>query len=388
MRVKVDFNELSNALSYANTVLSDKSVDEKSKNFIFNISNEELYIIGYSAFIFTRIAIENWEILEPIPDDGWKFQVKASEMNKIITSFSSLSLTKVEGFYLYDDGVRIGVEVEEVAIEEDKYPNLSQTVSFFLENSSITGKVLMEINTEFPEDDAELLNSGDLFLYLDTLSPIMSNDVSSSLASKMNFADEYVFVVSSSMAAFMPNKLPEALKGFALTYSSISFLKKVCSTTEEDIGTSIAKTSNYLCLHMGNIEAFMKYQKIKVKYQIYMDRRKTDNGVKVSRFYLKDVLKRMGSLSPDGKVEILEDGSIRVENSNFNQIIPTNSVKGEVSGINFNVSIPILEKVILGADEIYTEDLFIYFVPITRGYIIFISDKSGSWYANMQVTNA
>ena len=382
MRVRVDFNELSQALSYANTVLSDKSVEEKSKNFIFCVSKDTFLVVGYSAFIFSRTELENWEIEEDLPEEGWSFQVKASELNKIVSSFSSLYRTKVTEMNFYDEGVRVGVNIHEEPINEAD-ARLEQDSKFFLENAPITGKVMAEIKTDFPQE-ADVLDGADLSLYLETLFPIMSNDTSSSLSSKINFAEDYVFVITSSMSAFMQNKLPDALKDLTLTYSSALFLKKLCLASEA--GVNIAKLDKYLCIQSGNTEAFMKYQKVKINYKIYVDRRSKDNGIVVDRFYLKDVLKRMGNLSTDGKVTILENGDMQVENSNFNQVIPVNNSKGEVQGMTFNISVPILEKLILGMDEVFSGDLFLYFVQISRGYIVYVSDNTGAWFSNMQVT--
>jgi len=178
------------------------------------------------------------------------------------------------------------------------------------------------------------------------------------MASKINFAEDYVFVITSYMSAFMPNKLPDAMKGIALTYSSTSFLKKLSEASAE--GVCVAKMEDkYLCVQVGSTEAFMKFQRIKVNYKMYVEKKSKDLGVVVDRLYLKDVLKRMGNLSTDGKVLILEDGSIQVENSNFHQVIPVNNAKDGVSGIGFNISIPILEKVILGRDDIFSGDIFL-----------------------------
>lgn len=381
MKIKVDFNELSDALSYANTVLSDKSVEEKAKNFIFCISKDKFLVIGYSAFIFSRTELENWESEEDLPEDGWSFQVKASELNKIITSFSSLFRTKVSEMHFYDEGVRIGVNIHEEPINEAD-ARLEQDSKFYLENAPITSKVMTEIKSEFPED-VEVLDGGDLSLYLETLFPLMSNDTSGSLSSKINFAEDYVFVITSSMSAFMQNKLPDALKELTLTYSSAMFLKKLSLSSEA--GVNIAKVDKYLCIQSGNTEAFMKYQKVKVNYKIYVNKRSKDLGVVVDRLYLKDVLKRMGNLAPDGKVHMLENGDMQVENDRFNQVIPINNSKGDVASLSFNISVPILEKLILGADEVFNGDLFMYFVPTSRGYVVYLSDKTGAWFSNMQV---
>ena len=184
MRAYVKFEELVKAMSFANTVLSDRSVDEKSRNFIFSIKEDECFLIGYSPIIFSRTELESVEDKEDIPENGWMFQVKASELNKIVASFSNLSRTKVDMISLYDDGVKIGLNIHEEPIN-DADAKLERDVEFFLEASPIFDKVLKEIELASPEDYSGV-PSGDLMMYTDSLFPIMSNDSSNSSASKLN----------------------------------------------------------------------------------------------------------------------------------------------------------------------------------------------------------
>lgn len=380
MEINVGFSELADALSFANTVLSDKSVEERAKNFIFTLTGEGLVVTGHSPFVFSRTVIDSIET-EGIPEDGWAFQVKASEMNKIIQSFSSLSKTSVSNVKFTDEGVRVGVLIHENPLDPEN-ARLEQDSQFFLENAPISKVISTEIAMEFPQD-YDVVDRGEPFVYFDVLFPIMSNDSQSSSSSKMNFAEDYVFVVTSSMSAFMKNTLPDAFKNMALSYSSIQFAKKLCQSTEA--GISVAKNEKYLCMKAGDTEAFMKYQKVKINYKMYVDRRSKDTGLVIDRDYLKDVIKRLNSFSNDGEMKVIEGGDLGVSNGNFNQIIPVNKFKGEVEGIKFKVVIPVFDRAVLG-DGVFTDELFMYFVPISRGYVLYISDKSGVWFSSMQVT--
>lgn len=386
MRVKVGFEEIVKSLVFANTVLSDKSVDEKSKNFIFSIKEDEAVVIGYSPVIFSRTLLESVESVEDLPENGWMLQVKASELNKIIAAFSNLSRTKVEEVFFYDEGVRIGIELHEVPLDEND-SKLERNANFFLEVSPIPTKIVKEIEMEFP-DGGEGIPGGDLVMYTDSLFPIMSNDTSSSMASKINFTNEYAFVITSFMSAFMVNKLPDAMKDIVLTYSSASFLKKLSESAEDSVELA-KKDGVYLCVRAGNTEAFMRYNKVKVNSKLHIDKRveAMNTGIVVDRLYLKDVLRRMGSMSTEGIVKITSEG-LQVENSNFSQIVPVNKTKGDVEGISFKVSVPVLEKIILGRDDIFSGDVFIYFVKSARGYIIYVSDGTGAWFADTQVVNS
>jgi len=383
MKISVNFEELQKTLVLSNTVLSDKSVDEKLKNVIFLVDKESVKLVGYSSFTFARTELEQVEVDCSTESGTWQFQVKASDLNKIVGSFSTLSRTKVVGIDFEEDGTRIKVSVHEEPLEEGN-SRLAQVSEFKLESPQILKNIDTNIHMPFPEK-IDLLTSGDVFLYLDSLFPIMSNESSSNVGNKINFADDYVFVITPTMSAFMLNKLPEAFKNLTLTYSSANFLKRLCDSSDS---VSVAKIDKYLCMQSGNTEAFMQYQPVRVKYSLYLDKKSKDVGVVVDRLYLRDVLKRMGNVLPDGKAHVLEDSTMQVVNQNFQQIIPLENTKGDVEKIGFNFSIPVLEKSIIGKDDAFSQDLFIHFVPTARGYLIYMSDKTGAWFSTTQVTSA
>lgn len=382
MKISVKYDELVETLGFATTVLSDKSVEDKMKNVIFLVDAESIKVVGYNAFTFSRTDIEDVS-MEDIPGNGWQFQVRAANLLKILSSFSSLSKTKVDGVDFEDDGVRIKLTIHENAIKEED-ERLSQKCVFQLENIPILSNVMKDINMEFPED-VEVVDSGDLSIYIESLLPLMSNDSASKNESKLNFAEDYVFVMSAQMSAYFKNKLPDAFKGLTLSYSSVNFLKKL---TEGASSVNICRIEKYLCIQSNNTEAFMRYQNIKIKYQAYLQRLNKDKGIVVDRLYLKDVLRRMSNISPDGKMCITDDNTLEVTNSSFHQVIPLINVKEGTSGISFNVSVGFLEKAIVGRDDMLSGELFIYFVPTARGYSIFLLDRTGAWLSNTTVTRA
>lgn len=379
--IKLEFDKLKNALAYANVVLSDKGINEKLRNIIFFVSPEGVKIVGQNAFAFSRTSVD--AEVEDV-EDSWKFQLKASELNKLLDGYSSLSRTKVDYLKFSEDGVRIKVEVHEEPLEgaDDK---LEQTSSFSFENAPILKKVESEISQEFPSE-VDMLPSGDIFFYLDALGGVLNNDTSNSIASKLNFAEDYVFVITSFMAAFIPNKLPESFKNLTVSYSSVAFLKKLSSVSDT---LAVAKGDRYLCVQADTTEAFIQFQRVNVNYNMYVQKRNRELGICMDRLYLRDVIKRM-SMSPDAKAYVIpEEEILQVENKNFQQVIPLNKLKGEDLGsIKFNFSAPILDKVLLGRDDVFSSDVFLYFVPTARGYILYLSDKTGSWFTATQVTRA
>lgn len=381
MKIVVDFEELNKVLGYIQTILSDKSVEDKVKNVIFFVNNDEVTVIGYNQITFSRTLLEKVSC-EDIPESGWEFQIKASDLNKIMSAYSNLFKTKVENIDIEDDNVRTKITVHEIPLDEEKDAKLAQDSIFEVENAPILAKILSDIKTEFPES-SESIPSNDLLLYIGSLLPLMSNDSSNSTASKLNFAEDYVFTLNSSCSAFFQNKLPEDFKGITLGYSSVGFLKKLCEGTDF---VSVARNKQYLCIESGNTQAFMRYKPIKINYRSYIQKKSKEKGIVVDRLYMKDVLRRLGSVSPDGKMHINEDNTITVMNDVFQQEVPLEKCKPDTAGINFKVSIPIMTSLILGSDDVFSSDLFIYFVETTRSYIVYIQDSTGTWFSSTQAT--
>lgn len=380
MKISLDFKELATVMAYPNIILSDKSVDDKMKNVIFIVREGEVNVVGYNALSFSKTALQNVTV-EDIPNEGWDFQVKASELNKIISSFSNMYKTRVNTIDFESNGVKIGVVLHEEPIDE-KDTMLAQKSEFLLENAPILSNIKAEIMKEFP-DDGFVGPSGELMVYLDSLFPLLDSTSINSTAGKINFAPDYVFVVSKYASAFFVNKLPDAFKGISLGYSSVNFLRKMCDSNEDII---VSKIDKYLCIMSGCTQVFMRYQGVKFKYEIYLQRFKKEKGILLDRLYLKDVLKRVGNVSQEGILTVTEDGVLDVSTNNFNQIIPLTTVKEGTQGVSFKVSISSLMSCIVGSDAMFSDELFMYFNEQGRGYSLFLSDKTGAWCSNIQVS--
>ena len=374
MRIKLSYVELSGILGYVNTILADKTVDEKKKNVIFLVNGEDVTVVGYSPLTFSRAKLNNCEVFDV--EDTWDFQVKANDLNKIMGSYASLYKTKVENVEFEKAGNKVKLIIHEEAINEED-ARLSQTGRFLLDDIPIMESIKKEIHISFPEE-SDTIMSEELLLYIDSLFPLMNNDSASSLASKLQFSKDYVYVLASYINSFFINKLPDAFKGLTLGYSSVSFLKKLCEGVED---ISVQRIDRYLCIQSGLIEAFLKYQNVKVKEDKFVREMSNDTGIVLDRLYLKDVLKRMLVASQDGVAQITEDG-LEVSNSGFNQVIPINNRKGEVDNLKFKLSVTLMMKTIIGDDSVFKDELFLYFVKAgVNGY----KDATGAWFSSIQV---
>lgn len=380
MKAKISYSELASVLGYVNTILSDKTVDDRMKNIIFLVEEGEASVVGYSSLTFARTRLNNVET-EGV-EGNWDFQVKSAELNKIMASYNSLYKTKVDyiEFEKVASSNKIRVVVHEEAIKEED-ARLSQTSRFNLDNIPILDSVNKEIHMEFPSEPDSIL-SGDLLLYIDSLFPLMSNDSANSLVSKLNFSEDYIFVTASYISSFFANKLPDSFKGLTLGYSSVNFLKKLCEGVES---IDVQRVDKYLCIQSGMTEAFLKYQNVRVRHEPYVKRMSNEHGIVLDRLYLKDVLKRMMVSSQDGVAQ-MKDLGLEVSNDGFMQVIPVNKKKGDVDNLKFKISVPVLVKTIVGDDSVFPDEVFLYFVKTgPTGYMLYVKDATGGWFSTIQV---
>ena len=56
-KITLSFEELNRVLSYINTILSDKSVEDKSKNVIFLVNDNDVTLVGYNQVTFSRTSM-------------------------------------------------------------------------------------------------------------------------------------------------------------------------------------------------------------------------------------------------------------------------------------------------------------------------------------------
>lgn len=378
MKIVLSYDELTKVLNFSSIILSDKIVEEKMKNAIFVVTKDSVKIVFYNALTFCRTLIENVQTIEGVDEGEWVFQVKFNELMKVLNGYVGLSKTKVDTLEFSDDVSKVKVSVSEVALK-DEDASLNQVSVFRIDNVPLLDSIEKDIKMEFPEG-ADVVSGADVLLYVDSLFPVMANDTGNAIANKLNFADDYVFVLSSYMTAFFKNRLPEHLKGVTLGYSSVNFLKKMAEMGD----ISLKRTEKYLCVSVGMSEAFMRFQPIRMRYSQYVGRFSKDNGILLNRLYLKDVLRRMGNMSTDGICKIQGD-DLYVENTSFSQVIPIIRSKGEVEGVSFKISVPTIEKLIIGKDSAFPEEIFLYLKKEGSGYALFFADKTGAWFTQTQV---
>lgn len=390
MKLRLHFDRLVEKLEDVSTVVDDAMLDESVKNIIFKLGNKSLMLAGYNPRAICRTMLDPVDIETEftegeLPESGVVyFQIKAKELNTFLNTFKGLKQTEAETCEFETFNNRIRLNVTEVPKDAEK-EYLRQTSRWIFDTLPVKDYIIDEINTEIDSSKLENVASDDVLLYLSSLTPLLQSNGGDNLPSKMHFSEDYVFTIST-FATLFENVLPEAFKNIVLTYSSISFLKKV---VEKNDVIFVSKTDTHLIIRVDESEAFLRFQVKMPDCSLYVNSFKKDHAVVIDRQYFKDVLKRFTLVNEAITFEVKpSSNTITLSNTKSTQDIPLLQIKNmeQLEGIKFKLAWQILSKAIIGDDSVFSEQLFVYIVPNQKsGYTLIFSDNSGKWFSMIQV---
>ena len=383
MKLSIDFAELQSIINESSIILTDKSVDDKRKNIIFLVTPDSTKLVFYNPFTFARVEAES-AVSDGIEEgENWVFQVRLSEVQKIMSSYNNLNRTHVETLDFIDAKSKVRMVLHEVANDEE-YEFLSRDSVNNLDSIPVISSIITEVSNEVPED-MEDVEVSLLSTYLEGIIPLLTNE-GKGVSSRINFSDKYIFLISNVMSIFYKNALPDSFKNLALGYSSCVYLKKLCDTIEGE-AMSMKCLDKVVCVSTGKSDTFMRWQPIKIKYDMYINNLKTDNCIQLDRLYLKDVLRRL-VIETDGTFSINKaDSTVVIETPAFTQEIPIEKMKGELEGIKFKINSQTFTKMIAGSDATYPDKVTLCFVANAtgNGYSVYMMDDTSAWMTFMVV---
>lgn len=410
MRIEFNFNEVMEKLDYITSIVEDNA-DDTMKNVIFRVSEENVKIIGHNNFAICKYMLEDTEV-EGLEEEEVFIQIKVKEFSGLLKTLSNMRRTKVNRIYFEVLDRRIKLTIEEEAKSEDiefaEY--LSQKSSWVFDSIRIKEDILKEIRNEVDEVDLESIVSKDIRLYLDTLGPLLSNEITSN-SSKLYFSEDFVYVIPKIYATLFENNLREEFKNLVLASHAVKFLSKVLVGNElVDLG----RNERYLILKADNFEVYIRYQPKLLPIDRYLSAIalkdnegvpmqyvrseepteklsfiNRDNGVVIDKIYLQDVLRRFSLLDDQMTIVVNPEKEVlNLSNKKFNLDIPLIMVKGMKSygQINFKMAPDKFRETLLGGDDVFTPEMFMYFIKRERGgYTIANMDSTGSWFSILQI---
>ena len=367
-------------------------LDESMRNIIFRVTENRLTLIGYTSISICKTKLGEGDYRLECEDSEYKvnavgekeafIQLKARDLNNLLGTFKSMSRTKATDVTISTDGARIKVKVHE---ESDDIEQLNQDSVWVFGNIPVKQNVLKEIAVEVEEGTGESVASVDVLMYLQSFLPILINDGSQGIQTKLHFSDDWIYAIPRSFSAMYKNMLPDCFKGIVLGYSALEFLSKVLSGSEF---VTVGRTPEYVTIESGSSVAFLKYMNKFQDYTLYLKAFTKEHVIGLDRAYLKDVLKRL-SISDDHITFEIEGGedSFIVRNSKFSQRIPITQQRGmeELGKVTFKVAVNTFSKAILGDDSVYSNNLGLYISKKASGYALSLADEYQNWFSLIQV---
>lgn len=381
MQIKVPYNALVEAVNTVSSALSGKA--GSGSDLIFLADEEGLTLAGWTPVMHVRVSVPEADVLEINPD-GVSMQLKLNQISSYLGTFSNLSRTKADWVEFSEEGVRLKMSVHEIPLDPDEV-EFEQISPFYLEKLAVRDRTLQVLKEPFPEEEVTV-DAQYLDLYLATLLPNLSDEQNEGVGSKLNFTEDWVFVISNIFASFMSNRLPEVFHNIELSYGSVSFLRKLCSSSEFiEVVKQTEGRGGYLDVRAGQVEAFLRYSPVRVPYEARLRHRTKDSGVLLDRGYLKDVLRRMEVSGGDNAdIEVVENG-LQISTENYSQTMPVQAIKGEVVGSQFKIPVRTFGKTILGRDGVFEGEVFLYLHDAGSSYALYLQDATDSWLSTLQV---
>lgn len=408
MRLELNFSEVMEKLDYITSMIED-NLDDSMKNVIFQVTEKNVKLIGHNDFAICKYTLEESKVSN-LQSEEYLFQINAKEFSGLLKTLGSMRRTRVESIYFENADRKMKLTIEEDAISEDlafsEY--LKRKSYWYFGVSSIRESIMKEIR-ESINAELEGVVSRDIRLYLDTLAPLMTNERNAT-SSKMYFGSDFVFVVPKLYATLFENNLREEFRNMALTCQEIKFLTKVLTGNElVDLG----RTDRYLILCTENFEVYMKYQSTLPSIEKFLDSiaikddgiprkyAKTEevamklsfinreNGIVIDKIYVQDVLRRFVLTGDTVILTIKPDKQVlNIRNDKSDVDIPLIKMKGmqNYGDIQFRMKPDQFAETLLGGDDIFTTEMFMYFIKRERGgYTIANMDSTCTWFTILQI---
>ncbi len=418
MKLISRYNELVSVLTDVASVADDSLSSEDTKNIIFKCTKLDdgrfsCSVIGINLLITYKkdfmcgIEIPDEELTEEqAPDGGVRqvlyFQLKCKELLGFLNSYKSLRQTvAVDVIFEYTERKLIKCTVLEKSIEpgmtadevefivnDDSQPTIPSQWVF--QNVPLKPNLLGTINLEL-EQGVELreLPVDNVLFHTRNLLPLMQNGTN--LFSYMTLDDNYAVVFNTAYTVLMQNQMAVdgVFSGIRLQYRAVAFMDKIVCNCDS---VQVALSGRYIYFRMPDSEAFIMFDDRVASYQAYLEAFKKDMAIVVDRVYLKDVLKRLSLVNDAVEFSIhADEDKVILKNSKFEQeinILQSKAMNG-LGVIKFSIMPDVLNKAIIGSDDVFSGETFVYYCPNVAGRkdnaAIVFADNSGAWFSVVKV---
>lgn len=399
MKISLKYEVMDKALNTLMPIINDKLLAEDLKNVTLHIKGDVGKLVATSTQITSAVDTDLLEVefadedIVEIDSEGRKeafVQMRAKELDNILSTFKGLKRTKVSKITLNVDETSVVMDVHEEPIDKEM-PNAEKYVrvtKFRLVRLRIRGILLDEIKSvqTKPASNVEI-PTGDLLLYVNALLPNIKNEKRDTF-NAINYSDNYIYTSSSSYVAVMNNAFEEVgvdcLNGFRLQNSKADFLKSFVNDVEKvEFTKSLLERGGVLLtvVKPGAIATLKCPDMSKVRdISSEISNLSELKGIEVDKIYLLDVLKRVKLSSDIINVEVdTLNRLMKLKSKTVVQELPILSNKGAEGVYKFTLKVDVVDSLIFAHTNMFDDVLTMAFKNEGNTVTLVCSDSTELW---------
>lgn len=386
MLITTDYDTLTSTMATVASIVSDKLLQEDFKNVIIWVKDG---VVRFGAFGGNVSSATLTTAEASIKEGEHFFQLRAKDINDVLSSFTGLKVTTVTKIELQinDNDALMFVHEEPIDSDITNAEAYNQVSKFRINKPHLKDIAKTEIQKVDANKEGTTLDTATLLIFIDALYPTVAKETRESSYNVM-FDENIIYTVPAQYAAIMPNKLPEVFRGFRLSNSMINFMKNFIGAEPDfTIGKEIVEGGAVvLTITVGDSVATIKCANMSRAFDMTNFLEIPQNAIAIDKGYLKDVLKRISLGNEPANIDIsIENGMgmMRVTTKMMTQPLPVLLAKGSGS-YSFQVRADLFSTLIFSHAQHLGEAVFLYLDINERNLItLAVKDKTELWHTKI-----
>lgn len=395
MKLTVNFNLISSNVRLLLSILKNKSVSEDAKKVIFKVTKDGLAMHSFSTTVIAQVklGIDEFE-LDDFRGDGVLFQIPVSQLDNILSSFSTSFSTPIEITFQTINDYELHAHVaEEIEFDGDVETKIN---TFVIKTTPVRKNVLNNLSVLRSADDLSQ------FEYMDettlAYAQILTTDLLPYVPDKVTkgavvtFHEKNTSVFSNTYLINYVNNISSVIKTGGYGYHALSIMREMLSNNE-DIRYFLDEELSSLVLNFGSTSVAVRYDNNPLKPENLLEKVDLTNFVQVPRAILESHINRIKLTSSNAvtqqvSFEISEDlTELRVSTADYDSSVritesksaEVDSLDNGVSGFTFNLPLSGISNAFFGKGDGYSDDFRIHIAPLQGVVYVAFKDTTNAW---------
>lgn len=397
MVIRTSVSVLENAIVSLKAVLADKLVGEDMKNLIFWYRQGVLKLVANNIYV-TCLSEVSTEVEGFPSDENILIGVKAKELFGILDAYKSLKRTKATDivFDIMDTVIKMTVSEEPISDTMQFADKYYKTATYYLSKVKIVERIKNDIVSTATIPNGVNISRSDVLPYFDALVPFITKDTRDSVATRMNFINNYIYTTPNKFVAIMKNNIgAEPLSEFVATSTVAQFMQSFFSLCEV---TQVARKEQegYILISLSNdvAEAVIKVYNSSKAFNLSKYLEMPSDGVGVDKYFLIDTLKRASLANEDVTVTIEPNADMKITSKSFSLEVPVLVSRFEALQLEkccFSISAELLSNLIFSHVAFLGDLTFIYIAQVEDTWELTVTDNtkledgSKTWWTKVRL---